>query len=111
MGKKDLTEMFGGGGGRTRQKYKCRADGCQVTPMGVNLSKHYKVNTDWVLMKELKVFGITLRMENLHRRYICNRKLQVVVFCYRPTKKGPENGANTIATARGEPILQILKVK
>ena len=24
MGKKDLTEMLGGGGGRTRQKYKCR---------------------------------------------------------------------------------------
>ena len=46
--------MLGGGGGRTRQKYKCKADGCQVTPMGVNLSKHYKVNTDWVLLKELK---------------------------------------------------------
>ena len=46
--------MFGGGGGRTRQKYRCKADGCQVTPMGVNLAKHYKVNTDWVLLKELK---------------------------------------------------------
>ena len=46
--------MLGGGGGRTRQKYKCKADGCQVTSMGVNLSKHYKVNTDWVLLKELK---------------------------------------------------------
>ena len=54
MGKRDLTDMLGGGGGRTRQTYKCKADGCQVTPMGVNLSKHYKVNTDWVLLKELK---------------------------------------------------------
>ena len=54
MGKRDLTDMLGGGGGQTRQKYKCKADGCQVTPMGVNLSKHYKVNTDWVLLKELK---------------------------------------------------------
>ena len=54
MGKKDLTDMLGGGGGRTRQKYRCKADGCQVTPMGVNLAKHYKVNTDWVLLKELK---------------------------------------------------------
>ena len=54
MGKRDLTDMLGGGGGRTRQKYKCKADGCQVTPTGVNLSKHYKVNTDWVLLKELK---------------------------------------------------------
>ena len=54
MGKKDLTEMLGGGGGRTRQKYKCKADGCQVTSIGVNLSKHYKVNTDWFLVKELK---------------------------------------------------------
>ena len=54
MGKKDLTEMLGGGGGRTRQKYKCKAVGCEVTPMGVNLSKHYNVNTDWMLMKELK---------------------------------------------------------
>ena len=53
MGKKDLTDMLGGGGGRTRQKYRCKADGCQVTPMGVNLAKHYKVNTDWVLLKEL----------------------------------------------------------
>ena len=35
MGKKDLTDMLGGGGGRTRQKYRCKADGCQVTPMGV----------------------------------------------------------------------------
>ena len=32
MGKKDLTDMLGGGGGRTRQKYKCKAVGCQVTP-------------------------------------------------------------------------------
>ena len=54
MGKKGLTQMLGGGGGHTRQKYKCRADGCQVTPMGVNLSKHYQVNTDWVQLKELK---------------------------------------------------------
>ena len=54
MGKKDLTDMLGGGGGRTRQKYRCKADGCQVTPMGVNLAKHYKVNTDWVLLRELK---------------------------------------------------------
>ena len=54
MGKKDLTDMLGGGGGRTRQKYRCKADGCQVTPMGVNLAKHYKVNTDWVLLKDLK---------------------------------------------------------
>ena len=54
MGKKDLTDMLGGGGGRTKQKYRCKADGCQVTPMGVNLAKHYKVNTDWVLLKELK---------------------------------------------------------
>ena len=46
--------MLGGGGGRTKQKYRCKADGCQVTPMGVNLAKHYKVNTDWVLLKELK---------------------------------------------------------
>ena len=52
MGKKDLTVMLGGGGGgRTRQKYKCRADGCQVTPMGVDLLKRYKVDTDWVLIK------------------------------------------------------------
>ena len=36
MGKKDLTDMLGGGGGRTKQKYRCKADGCQVTPMGVN---------------------------------------------------------------------------
>ena len=35
MGKKDLTYMLGGDGGRTRQKYRCKADGCQVTPMGV----------------------------------------------------------------------------
>ena len=34
MGKKDLTDMLGGGGGRTRQKYRCKADGCQVTPLG-----------------------------------------------------------------------------
>ena len=54
MGKKDLTVMLGGGGGgRTRQKYKCRADGCQVTPMEFNLSKHSRVNNDWMLMKEL----------------------------------------------------------
>ena len=52
MGKKDLTDMLGGGGGRTRQKYRCKADGCQVTPMGVNLAKHYMVNTDWVLLKD-----------------------------------------------------------
>ena len=38
MGKKDLTYMLGGDGGRTRQKYRCKADGCQVTPMGVNLA-------------------------------------------------------------------------
>ena len=44
----------------------------------------------------LPLFGITLRMENLHWRYICNRKLQVVVFCYHPTKKGTENGANIV---------------
>ena len=54
MGKKDLTDMLGGGGGRTRQKYRCKADGCQVTPMGVNLAKHGKVNIDWVFLKELK---------------------------------------------------------
>ena len=54
MGKKGLTQMLGGGGGHTRQKYKCRADGCQVTPMGVNLSKHYQVNTNWMQLKELK---------------------------------------------------------
>ena len=39
MGKKDLTDMLGGGWGWTRQKYRCKADGCQVTPMGVNLAK------------------------------------------------------------------------
>ena len=41
MGRTGLTDMLGGGGGRTRQKYKCKAVGCQVTPMGVNLGKHY----------------------------------------------------------------------
>ena len=54
MGKKDLTDMLGGGGGRTRQKYRCKADGCQVTPMGVNLAKHYNACTDWVLFNKLK---------------------------------------------------------
>ena len=75
----------------------------------------------------LPLFGITLRMENLHWRYICNRKLQVVVFCYHPTKKGTENGANIVniywkhvwnklkywnhSLAQGKLILQILRVK
>ena len=73
MGKKDLTDMLGGGGGRTRQKYKCNAYWCQVTPMGVNLSKHYKVNTDWVLLKELKacVGDAALKKKmDPHTRYI-----------------------------------------
>ena len=76
MGKKDLTDMLGGGGGRTRQKYRCKADGCQVTPMGVNLEKHYKVNTDWVLLKELKACvgdaALKKKMDQTdpHTRYI-----------------------------------------
>ena len=76
MGKRDLTDMLGGGGGQTRQKYKCKADGCQVTPMGVNLSKHYKVNTDWVLLKELKACvgdaALKKKMDQTdpHTRYI-----------------------------------------
>ena len=76
MGKKDLTDMLGGGGGRTKQKYRCKADGCQVTPMGVNLAKHYKVNTDWVLLKELKACvgdaALKKKMDQTdpHTRYI-----------------------------------------
>ena len=45
-----MGEVEGGPG----KMYRCKADGCQVTPMGVGLAKHYKVNTDWVLLKELK---------------------------------------------------------
>ena len=76
MEKRDLTDMLGGGGGRTRQKYRCKADGCQVTPMGVGLAKHYKVNTDWVLLKELEacVGGAALKKKmdqtDPHTRYI-----------------------------------------
>ena len=34
----------------------CKAVGCQVTPMGVNLAKHYNACTDWVLFNELKAY-------------------------------------------------------
>ena len=76
MGEKDLTYMLGGDGGRTRQKYRCKADGCQVTPMGVNLAKHYKVNSDWVILKELKACvgdaALKKKMDQTdpHTRYI-----------------------------------------
>ena len=76
MGRTGLSDMLGGGGGRTRQKYRCKADGCQVTPMGVNLAKHYKVNTDWVLLKELKACvgdaALKKKMDQTdpHTRYI-----------------------------------------
>ena len=76
MGKKDLTDMLGGGWGWTRQKYRCKADGYQVIPLGVNLAKHYKVNTDWVLLKELKACVGDAALKNKmdqtdpHTRYI-----------------------------------------
>ena len=59
MGKRDLTDMLGGGGGRTRQKYRCKADGCQVTPMGVNLAKQLQIEKAHLPVElwESDVFG------------------------------------------------------
>ena len=55
-----MTEMLGGCERQTMQIFKCKDDGCQVTPMGVNLSsKHYKVNTDWFIVNEyLRAWGM-----------------------------------------------------
>ena len=55
----DGVKTVRGDGGRSRQQYKCKADGCQVTPMEVNVSKRNKVSRDWFLVKELK--GCTLK--------------------------------------------------
>ena len=57
-----MGEVEGGPGKSTSAKLI----GCQVTPMGVNLSKHYKVNTDWVILKELKVCVAEFNLVPLH---------------------------------------------
>jgi len=124
MGKKDLTDMLGGGGGRTKQKYRCKADGCQVTPMGVNLAKHYKVNTDWVLLKELKACvgdaALKKKMDQTdpHTRYIfekgySKKRLPHWSHHARVTETlvtREEDGGNVVNTGQKKKINQFFQV-
>ena len=44
--------QLGSEGGRSKQKFRCR--GCNVTPRGCDLRKHYKCNVNFDLLKLLK---------------------------------------------------------
>ena len=41
-------------GGRSRQLYHCRVEGCEQTPSGRYLAQHYKNSADWRAFKQLK---------------------------------------------------------
>ena len=41
-------------GGRSRQLYHCRVEGCEQTPPGRYIAQHYKCLADWEAFKQLK---------------------------------------------------------
>lgn len=53
-------------GGRSKAKYKCR--GCSLTPRGTDLSKHYKNQTNWDLVRRLRASVGTAAVEQLREQ-------------------------------------------
>ena len=63
-------------GGRNKKKYRCQANGCNVTPRGNDLANHYKAKTDWDEVKKMAAAVGDAALEKMlqqagpHTRYI-----------------------------------------
>ncbi len=43
-----------GGEQKSKMNYRCKVEGCSVTPRGCDVPKHYKTKTDWEKVTELR---------------------------------------------------------
>ena len=53
-GPRGRPSKWGCPGGASHLKYKCKVEGCTVSPRGVDLGRHYSNKTDWQLITKLK---------------------------------------------------------
>ena len=54
MASRGRIEKPGCEGGRAKQKFKCKVAGCDVTPRGCDLPRHYRNLTNWKMLGKLR---------------------------------------------------------